>query len=449
MPIIHIGLDSHDTPKGGCTTHFSILLIKELLKLGVEFIDYPNLIRLNPSIPWKTRGNGAVVLRLKVPENKLAEVLDIAKNLSKEYTGKEYFKYRQPGLAVYIGKDIPHQLRVLYRKALTDVVPLDVALSIASKVGVKILVPKTHRGLVGAISSIGALQDLREDYTFELLAYRSRDYVGLRQRLIDKESVKQVELEYRDTLFNNYDFEFDEAVITPHGPDPVLFGLRGNDPEVLVKALSKIRVLEPISAWCIFRSNQATDAHLVYRRISELRPYQTCMVKATVVSKPEAIKGGHVRLMISDGSGKIYAYFYEPTSTLRKIALKLIPGDQIIVGGSVRPPSRSHPYKSINVEKLVIEKIVDTILRNPKCPRCGKTMKSAGRNKGFKCPKCGYKSNMLSKIPIKISRDVRPGIYTPPIRSMHHLSKPISRIKHENTGHRIKLIDKWCEITSL
>ncbi len=449
MPIIHIGIDNHDTPQGGCTTHFSILLIKELLKLEVEFIDYPNLIRLNPSIPWKTRGNGAVVLRLRAPDNKLDEILELAKNLSIEYTGKESFKYRQPGLAVYVGEIIPPQLRILYRKALTDVVPLDVALSIASRVGVRILVPENHRGLVGAVSSMGALQDPQEDYTFELLAYRSRDYIGLRQRLIDKKSVKQVELEYKDKLFNNYDFELDEAIIAPHGPDPILFGLRGNDPETLVKALDKIRVLEPISAWCIFRTNQATDTHLVERKISELRPYQTCIIRAVVIARPETIRGGHVRILISDGTGRIYAYFYEPTSTLRKIALKLIPGDQIVIAGSVRPPSRSHPYKSINVEKLIVERIVETVLRNPKCPKCGKTMKSAGRNKGFKCPKCGYRSNSLSKMIVKISRDVKPGVYTPPIRSMHHLSKPVTRIGRENKGHRIKLIEKWCKISKL
>ncbi|MCX8169597.1 MAG: hypothetical protein N3D72_00745, partial [Candidatus Methanomethyliaceae archaeon] len=62
MTLYHLGIDDTDSLKFGCTTYVAALLIEELIKYS-KFIDYPNLIRLNPNIPWKSRGNGAVCLR--------------------------------------------------------------------------------------------------------------------------------------------------------------------------------------------------------------------------------------------------------------------------------------------------------------------------------------------------------------------------------------------------
>ena len=63
---ITIGMDDIDSPNGGCTTHFASLLVEELDKIVEKWLDYPNLIRLNPNIPYRTRGNGAVALRFTV-----------------------------------------------------------------------------------------------------------------------------------------------------------------------------------------------------------------------------------------------------------------------------------------------------------------------------------------------------------------------------------------------
>ena len=414
-----------------------------MLREGIVFNDYPNLIRLNPSIPWKTRGNGAVVLRILVDRDKIDRILEITRSKSIEYTeisGK--FKYTQPGLVAYIG-EITSYHRELYRRALTDVVVPDVALKVAEKTNTLILLDKNNRGNIGALSALGALTTLDEDYTFELLAYRAPEYWGQRTRYLNPESVKKVELKYRDYLFSNYDFDQERVLITPHGPDPVLLGLRGEDPLVLIKAFKEIEVREPILGWTIYRSNQATDAHLVKRDINELRPYQTGYIEGKVLSKPKPVRGGHVVIVIGDGHTSIEAYFYEPTKTLKNIALKLLPGDQIGLGGSVRPPSSSHPRITFNVEKLVVKALVTYIEKNPKCPRCGKTMKSAGREKGYKCPRCGYRSTNLEKIKIPLNRDISIGVYTPPLSSMHHLSKPKIRYGRENNGKIPVMISQW------
>ena len=40
------------------------MLIDKLIDEKYDIIGYPRLIRLNPNIPWKTRGNGAISLQV-------------------------------------------------------------------------------------------------------------------------------------------------------------------------------------------------------------------------------------------------------------------------------------------------------------------------------------------------------------------------------------------------
>ena len=49
--------------QSGCTTYLATYLIEEIINKGGQIIDLPNLIRLNPDVPFKTRGNGAVAIR--------------------------------------------------------------------------------------------------------------------------------------------------------------------------------------------------------------------------------------------------------------------------------------------------------------------------------------------------------------------------------------------------
>src|SRR5690349_25153319 len=82
---LHIGFDDTDSINGRCTTHLSFLIARMLVKkFNVEFIDFPLLIRLNPNVPLKTRGNGAVCLRIKSNNNEKIkeEVSQIVENYS-------------------------------------------------------------------------------------------------------------------------------------------------------------------------------------------------------------------------------------------------------------------------------------------------------------------------------------------------------------------------------
>ncbi|MFX0092366.1 MAG: tRNA(Ile)(2)-agmatinylcytidine synthase, partial [Candidatus Hodarchaeota archaeon] len=62
---IHIGIDDTDSLDGMCTTYLAYRLVNILSKIA-KLIDFPNLVRLNPNIPLKTRGNGAICIRCEV-----------------------------------------------------------------------------------------------------------------------------------------------------------------------------------------------------------------------------------------------------------------------------------------------------------------------------------------------------------------------------------------------
>ena len=47
-----------------CTTFLASQIINRLNEKGIELLDYPRLIRLNPFARFKTRGNGGVSLKI-------------------------------------------------------------------------------------------------------------------------------------------------------------------------------------------------------------------------------------------------------------------------------------------------------------------------------------------------------------------------------------------------
>ena len=89
-----------------CTTFLSYKIVKFLEKQKTEFVDYPSLIRFNPNIPWKTRGNGAVRLTIKTrnPNKIKKEIIQFITNYSDTKNGAN------PGLVFFQNQSIPHLL---------------------------------------------------------------------------------------------------------------------------------------------------------------------------------------------------------------------------------------------------------------------------------------------------------------------------------------------------
>lgn len=452
MVKIHIGFDDIDTPFGGCTTHLvAKIILKWIKRPWIKFVDYPGLLRFNPGIPWKTRGNGGLVLRIDVPSvEKALDLYEEAVVIARDYIREFSHPESQPVVAAIIG-DIPKHIKWLGKKCVKDVVPINLVeriIDIVKKRSNTIILynelsSKGRRGLIGALASIGlTLEDT--DYTYELIAYRKPEYWG-KPRNIDPESVKYMDKATKGKTFLNYDYGVDKPLIAPHGPDPVLFGIRGEEPSILVKALEMVKVEEPIDSWIIYRTNQATDMHLT--RISSLekaRIYTGVIIEATVSRDPKKIPGGHVIFAISDGERELDVAVYQPTGRFREIAYRLRRGDKIVAYGMIRPPSSKHG-PTLNLEKLKIIEVAKIYrYEAPKCPRCRARMKSMGKNKGYKCPKCGYRDPKARKIPVEISRSIKPGFYQPPPRAFKHLMKPIERFGKEKTKPPKGLINKWC-----
>src|SRR5512137_1013927 len=142
MPRYHLGMDDTDSLQRGCTTYIGALLIDSLLGKGCRFFDYPNLIRLNPNIPWKSRGNAAVCLRFET-ELPSADIMNMASNLVKRYRDSEDRK-NQPGVALLEG-EVPEGVMVFGRRALSDVLTVEEAKEVATKAKMKFQVLKGGR----------------------------------------------------------------------------------------------------------------------------------------------------------------------------------------------------------------------------------------------------------------------------------------------------------------
>lgn len=424
MPRYHLGMDDTDSLQRGCTTYIGALLVDALLGRGCKFFDYPNLIRLNPNIPWKSRGNAAVCLRFD-SDMPASDIISMASSLMERYRDSKDRK-NQPGVALLEG-DVPKEVMEFGRRALADVLTVREAEEVANKADMEFRVLKGGRGLIGAVASIG--NTLQGDHTYELVVYRGESLWGKR-RDVDFESALRFDLKTRPNTFNNIDYETKRLLITPHGPDPILFGVRGEKPEVVKGALDRI-VYKGGERWVIYRSNQGTAAHLYKEvQIGNLSAYQAAIIQGEISRKPTVLKGGHVIGGLRDRSGEVDIASYEPSGGMRNVLRELLPGDRVRAYGGVRV--RQEGGFTFNLERIDVVSLVTEAPRNPICRSCGRRMKSEGRGKGYQCSVCGKKEARPSVV--NLERAVRTGTYLPPARSMRHLTKPPIRLGLEKSS---------------
>jgi tRNA(Ile2)-agmatinylcytidine synthase len=414
--------------------------VPKLLSLGASFIDYPNLIRLNPNVPWKTRGNGALCLRFECDEAKVDQAKEsiitlVEKNSDLDHPGTE------PGIVFFSGGTIPDQLKAFSKQAIQGIVKMKDASALASSLKAEALGFKTGRGIIGALAAVG--ETLVGDHTYELIAYRVPSNRGTK-RQVDKESVFAMDKKTAPLTYNNVDRDSERILITPHGPDPILYGIRGQTADVVKKAHAMVRSLEPIERWTMFRTNQGTDAHL--RSIPSIRnvePYHPVIVRGTVSRPPRIIPRRHVVFSVTDKDGQVDCAAYEPTGDLRRKAAELIIGDALEAFGGVRPASGNRPT-TINLEKFRVLHLAEKLaFTNPLCPRCGRRLGSMGAGKGFRCEKCAFRSSVIKKEAKVISRDLEEKLYVTPARSQRHLTKPLSRYGFENNRAPARMRRQW------
>ena len=413
---MHIGIDDTDSPDGMCTTFLASQIINLFEDNGIELVDYPRLIRLNPFARFKTRGNGGVALKILNDDK-----AELARSIVLEEVEKLSMfdcDNTNPGVIFYEG-EITREMQDYAFRAIYEFITIEEAEEFGESIGCEIHKFKKGRGIIGSIAAISLPL---ADYTFELLAYRDSENYGT-ERQIDHASVYRMDKETYPDTFENIDYSEDYIAIEPKTPCPVLYGIRSNIPEALQRAKDIVQVNEPIVDWCIFKTNQHTDMHIQKAsRISDMKQFGCYEVGGTVKNKPTIIDGGHMFFYIYDESGEIECGAYEPTKNFRKTVSHLRPGDVIRVYGGIGE------QKTFNIEKFQVIELNDVEYKNPVC-ECGKRMTSAGRNKGFKCKKCGRRIESGKKVPIKISRSLKNHwFYETPVSARRHLSKPLCRM---------------------
>jgi len=425
VKVFKIGLDDTDTSFGYCTTYIATLLIEEVIKNGFEILDFPYLIRLNPYIPYKTRGNASVSFEIKANHDFIEKIISKFEEMSKELKDERQDK-PNPVIAIYEG-EVDKSLNYFYHKSLVKEIKVEEAIDLAKKLNIKYYALKSERGLIGALAAIGA--DLKE-YTYELLSYRNPSEKS-KLRELSYEKVKAMNEIFKDYTFQNLDEEKKRILITPHGKDPVIVGIRGKDPDKLVEAYRFLNI--DAERWIIFKTNQGTDVHLkVASDMKCFDKYSVIYERCKIIKEPKITKGGHVIIEASINNKRSKLLVYRESGEMNKVARLLKEGDEIIIGGGIKDVEED--ILIINSERIEILSLKATyIKKRPPCPRCGVRMKSNGIGKGLKCEKCNVKIPFEFNLAIKQERPIKEGqVFIPPPRARRHLTKPIEK---ENLGN--------------
>ncbi|MFC2162870.1 DUF1743 domain-containing protein [Candidatus Altiarchaeota archaeon] len=405
-----VGIDDTDSLNGMCTTYLAHLVC-EKFKASAP----PRLVRLNPNIPYRTRGNGAVAISLDEPVDVIDEVVDLVRQRSHMQEPNT-----NPGVAFILDEheqDLT-SLHDLYLSSVSREVTLSEAVKAGDDAGAMSYKFNNGRGLIGALSAIG--WTLSGDHTYELIAYRKQENLGTKRRL-DEASVFRMNEGLYPQVFDSVDPETHQVLITPAGPDPVFCGIRGISEVAVRQAWDTIMPLEDIDSVRVFITNQATDDHIRTKRILDIAAYDCVKVSGTVAGDPRTGNGGHVFIELADESASMDLAAYEPTGGLRDIVRSLIPGDALDAYGST-----SKYERTLNLEKIHVTSLHEKIVTiPPKC--CGKNMTSQGTGKGFKCKKCGSRRTEDAQTRKTLDRGIEAIAYEVPPRSRRHLSKPLSR----------------------
>ncbi len=401
--------------------------------MEIDLIGEPRLVRLNPNVPWKTRGNAALAARFGAGRGRRRQVAEIDSRPVWSYPSGRRLR---PSLAarwlerawnrvlagsrtgepgtdpalVAVERPLPASL---YWNAVREVVAVPTVREVLRRHGAFIRTSGSERGIVGASAAIAWPE---AHPTWELIAYRAPERWG-RARRVDTASVRRARSRYAD-LFLCDDPRTRRLLVAPHTPCPILFGLRGTRPRAPLAARGIVRS-EPVDRWVLFRTNQGSGDHLVPRAAQEVSEFRLGVVTGTVSSLPEALAGGHVRFSVADSAGSLLTCLaFEPTKTLPRIARTLLPGDRLRVWGS-RSRAPSFHLEGIELVRVGPRRSPP---RPPKCGRCGRTTDSLGHLRGYRCPGCHRKWPPEAAVSTVTAPPYAAGIYHPTPSARRHLA---------------------------
>ncbi|WP_207587714.1 TiaS agmantine-binding domain-containing protein [Halomontanus rarus] len=425
-----VGLDDTDSREYGmCTTYVATRVAERLRRAGAA-VERLLLVRLNPAVEYKTRGNAALAIHTDCDPG-LA--FDVARD-ELERTAETADERTNPGLVVadHAPDATSRSVREFARAAIREHLAIADAETTIADAGYRAWGAGNGRGRIGALAAIGSWDGTgpkaegkdAADWTYEYISYRDSDRWGT-SRTVDRESVfAAAESEYPD-VWDTVDRGEDEMVCVPHTPGPILHGIRGDDSEAVRAVAGRIES-EPVADAQLFVTNQGTDAHLRAGTLENVRDGRAYRVDGTVASEPETRRGGHVFFTLADGDVERECAAFEPTKRFRDRVRALREGDRITVCGEC---SRG----TLKLEKVAVRDLVTTERVTPTCEACGRTMESAGRNQGYRCRDCGTSAAGREEAPLE--RDLEAGWYEVPPCARRHIAKPLVRGEFDGPIH--------------
>lgn len=425
-------MDDTDGPTGGCTTFVLTEVVRAAEAAGADLIGEPRLVRLDPNVPWKTRGNGALSARFgrgRGPRRRLGTIGErpvwayprgapLRPAESERVVDAAWAAVREgsvpgPGTEPALVASRRRLPASLYWKAVRTVVPVEEVVDLLGRHGAEVRGEGRPRGLVGAAAAIAWAGG---HPTWELLAYRSEGRIGT-PRSVGSESVRAAQTRY-PSLFLCHDARTRRLLVAPHTDCPILFGLRSTDASVLPRAASIVRS-EPVDRWLIFRTNQGTGDHASLVTIADLAPYSAGRIEGTVASAPRTGRGGHVRFELVDPRGtRATCLVFEPTKTLPGVARALRFGDRVGLWGGRAEDA------AFRVEGIVVRRLAPRrgSIGAPLCPHCGRRTASLGTSRGFRCPSCRRRYPPEFRRPGRAPPGLALGVYHPTPSARRHLA---------------------------
>jgi len=452
-----IGLDDTDSrERGMCTTYAAALAAARLRDRGAT-VERLLLIRLNPAVEYKTRGNGALAIHTDADP---AEAFELVRALVGDHAETSDDR-TNPGLVVVDGDPEAlgprDALARFARAAVRERLTVDDAAALLARTDCRHEAWGNGRGRIGALAAAGAWNAFDDggagptagsesggaDWTYERLTYRRRERWGT-PREVDRDSVFAAADAGSPTVWDTVDRGSDETVCVPHTPGPVLYGIRGDTAAAVEEAAATVES-EPVARAETFLTNQGTDVHLRKASVGSVLDGRAYRVTGVIVSPPETRRGGHVFVRLADeaaapaGSTEataeavaaIRCAAFEPTKRFRDRVRTLRPGDRItacgeFTGDDARDDDPDDGARgTLKLEKFAVRDLVTTERVTPQCPDCGRRMKSAGRGQGYRCRDCATRADRKAERPI--DREINLGWYEVPPRARRHIAKPLVR----------------------
>ena len=407
-----VGLDDTDSSvEGMCTTYAAARLAESIREAGGT-VERLLLVRLNPAVEHKTRGNAALAVHTDLDADRatglVSDVLDMAR------TGDP--KTNPGAIVADCGPDeVPPQVAEFTMDTIRTIQDPTTATLLADTVGFARCERGDGRGLVGALAAVGAWAALSE-WTYEHIAYRERDRWGT-DREVEAERVRAAADDHYPTVWDTIDRESGYPVCVPRTPCPILYGIRGDDPGAC-RAVSEAITGEPVDTSATFVTNQGTDVHLQDATPETVADDSAARVTGTVVEAPETREGGHVFLTLGADGSRLQCAAFEPTKRFRDHVRALREGDRITACGEVSDGT-------LKLEKFAVRELVRTEPATPTCPDCGATMSSAGRGQGYRCRDCATSAD--GKVARELTRTLEVGWYEVPPVARRHIATPLVR----------------------